>query len=311
MIGFYEGLEEVSFKKTARGWVFQTVNPWLLGPRTHYSVTDAQKTEIAACVRGTLRRVNRFAIGYAVLMPFLFAFGFGFLMFSGATISITTKDDAGETTTTQSIYPTGATGVFATQPGMTATYSVGGPPGYGDKLTITGLDASGKVVWTSACDFVEGTTTTVVMKDATGRLVRTAILAGHADLAAGHIWLWATLLGIVLILPIVVLPHAYGYRRLRPLVAGLPRSEERITWREHVTSLAINASPKYLSLILISGSIGLIGSGMVFADRSLEGRPILEQPAFLFGVAGSMLTLALFGYLRMLRRKAISGALAG
>jgi hypothetical protein len=160
-------------------------------------------------------------------------------------------------------------------------------PGFGDKLTITGLDASGKVA-TCVSDFVEGTTT-LDMKDATGRLVRTAILGGHADLSAGHIWLWG-------------LPHAYGYRRLRPLVAGLPRSEERITRREHVTSLAINASPKYLFLILFGGSMGLIGSGIVLADGWLQGRSILYHPARLFGKAAAMLTLAHFGHLAMLRK---------
>ncbi|MFZ0207309.1 MAG: hypothetical protein WAL59_14595 [Roseiarcus sp.] len=65
------------------------------------------------------------------------------------------------------------------------------------------------------------------------------------------------------------------------MVAGLPRSEERITRREHVSSLAINASSKYLFLILFG-----------------------DHPALLFGKAAPMFTLAHVGHLAMLRRKA-------
>jgi hypothetical protein len=44
-------MEELSFKRTPEGWVFQAPNPWLIGPRRHYLVNDAQKAEIAAQLR--------------------------------------------------------------------------------------------------------------------------------------------------------------------------------------------------------------------------------------------------------------------
>jgi hypothetical protein len=41
---------------------------------------------------------------------------------------------------------------------------------------------------------------------------------------------------------------------------------------------------------------------MVLADGWLQGRPILDHPALLFGKAAPMLTLAHFGHLAMLRK---------
>src|SRR5882724_1540227 len=45
------GLEEGQFKRIPEGWLFTTVNPWLLAPRRTYLVSDAQKPAIAARVR--------------------------------------------------------------------------------------------------------------------------------------------------------------------------------------------------------------------------------------------------------------------
>lgn len=47
----FERMEELSFKRVPEGWVFQAPNPRLVGPRRHYLVNDAQKAELAACLR--------------------------------------------------------------------------------------------------------------------------------------------------------------------------------------------------------------------------------------------------------------------
>jgi len=98
---------------------------------------------------------------------------------------------------------------------------------------------------------------------------------------------------------------AFG-RRWRHKAPGCAQRRDALgrRLREHVTSLAINASPRYLILILFGGSMGLIGSGMVLPDGWLQGRPILDHSALLFGKAAPMLSLAHFGHLAMLRRKA-------
>jgi hypothetical protein len=47
----FAGMEEISFKRTPEGCVFQAPNWWLIGPRRHYLVNEAQKSKIAAQMR--------------------------------------------------------------------------------------------------------------------------------------------------------------------------------------------------------------------------------------------------------------------
>ena len=37
---------ETRFKRAAQGWIFRAPTPWILGPRPHYLVSDAQKAKI-------------------------------------------------------------------------------------------------------------------------------------------------------------------------------------------------------------------------------------------------------------------------
>jgi hypothetical protein len=60
MAGLYDGLEEVAFKRTEGGYVFQANNRFLIGPRRRFLVNEAQKADIAACMRETLRRIKPF-----------------------------------------------------------------------------------------------------------------------------------------------------------------------------------------------------------------------------------------------------------
>jgi hypothetical protein len=45
------GVEEGQFERVPEGWLFVSWNPWILGPRWSYFVTDAQKPAILARVR--------------------------------------------------------------------------------------------------------------------------------------------------------------------------------------------------------------------------------------------------------------------
>jgi hypothetical protein len=67
--------EETSFRPTAGGYVFQTPNPWLLGPSRRYLVNEAQKAEIAAC----LRRRQRVFLPMAAILTLI---ALGILMFA-------------------------------------------------------------------------------------------------------------------------------------------------------------------------------------------------------------------------------------
>ena len=73
MAGLYDGLEEVAFKRTEGGYVFQTNNRFLIGPRRRFLVNEAQKADIAACMRETLRRIKPFVFLMMAIILFAFA----------------------------------------------------------------------------------------------------------------------------------------------------------------------------------------------------------------------------------------------
>jgi hypothetical protein len=45
------GVEEGQFERVPEGWLFVSWNPWIVGPRWSYLVSEAQKPAIAACIR--------------------------------------------------------------------------------------------------------------------------------------------------------------------------------------------------------------------------------------------------------------------
>jgi hypothetical protein len=69
MAGLYEVLEEIGFKRTADGYIFQTDSRWFIGPKRRYLVTETQKAKIAACIRDTLKFLKPIALAAAVLIP--------------------------------------------------------------------------------------------------------------------------------------------------------------------------------------------------------------------------------------------------
>lgn len=305
MPGLYEGLEDIAFKRVANGYVFQTTSVWLLGAKRRFLVDEAQKAKIAACVRETPRRIKPFVFGYAALIHLLIAAAVIWFVFSGATLGVTVKESTGvSTTTTQSIGFFGAKGVLDGSAGAKISYSVDGPPGYGDALTMTVAPDDGATTKPFVFAFVAGAPITINIDDADGKVVRTAIFVGHANMNADHFWLFVALLTLVfIVLPAIVGPHIYGLRRLRPLLAGLPRSDERITWRENSEAFAARASPKLLLLFVVGGAfgLGLNGWNLAGAWRHDHAMPNLYLVAF--GAAASALSLIYFAYVLILRRK--------
>ena len=69
MAGLYDGLEEVAFKRTEGGYVFQTNKRFLIGSRRRFLVNEAQKADIAACMRETLRRIKPFVFVMMAALP--------------------------------------------------------------------------------------------------------------------------------------------------------------------------------------------------------------------------------------------------
>jgi hypothetical protein len=86
MAGLHEELEEVGFKPTAGGYVFQTNSRWFIGPRRSYLVTEAQKVEISVCARETMKSVKRFALIAFEVLPLVVVAGGAWLASQRGTL---------------------------------------------------------------------------------------------------------------------------------------------------------------------------------------------------------------------------------
>jgi hypothetical protein len=104
------------------------------------------------------------------------------------------------------------------------------------------------------------------------------------------------------VIPIVIVPHIYLVRTMRPLLAELPRTEERITLRDQLQSLAGAISGKLLLLGAIGGSMMVIGNIVSIVDAIAEGRGGGFYSSIVGLVIGALLT-SYFGYLAVLKRK--------
>jgi hypothetical protein len=120
--------------------------------------------------------------------------------------------------------------------------------------------------------------------------------SGIGLVAAAHAPLWLSLTPIVLF-GIVFALATIGYRRrkLRPLLAALPTTEERITYRERIDTIARNLPRAMLG----------VGSGLgVLAMLFSVSASIYEQrfvAAYTF--AFSAMITAYFVWLTVLRRR--------
>jgi hypothetical protein len=108
------------------------------------------------------------------------------------------------------------------------------------------------------------------------------------------------LLAFGLFAPYIALMHAYSMRRLKPLLAGLPRTHERIGLAEGYQRFAAKGSFKLLVVLGVGCAMAFLGNAMGLADAILENRPI-ANPAMLLGMAGTGLTTAYVAYLMILR----------
>ena len=109
-----------------------------------------------------------------------------------------------------------------------------------------------------------------------------------------------TMLGAV---PIVILPHIYLVRTLRPLLADLPRTEERISLGYQLRSLAAAVSLPLLLLGALGGGLMIIGNVISIVDAVAEGRGGSKLYWPIFGLLFGALLTSYFAYLAMLKRK--------
>jgi hypothetical protein len=104
------------------------------------------------------------------------------------------------------------------------------------------------------------------------------------------------------VIPIVIVPHIYLVRSMRPLLAVLPRTEERITLSDQLHSLAGAISGRLLLLGGIGGSIVVIVNIVSIVDAIAEVRSGGFYSS-IFGLVIGALLMSYFGYLAFLKRK--------
>jgi hypothetical protein len=120
-----------------------------------------------------------------------------------------------------------------------------------------------------------------------------AIWHPSQGLAAGEVLAWFILVGVVIVFVLI----AYARRRLRPLLATLPTTEERITFRERMDTAALTTSGAMLSLGLGGGWLMIVFS-IIVAIYGHEQRLLHAAVYFAIGAA----TMANFGWLILRKR---------
>jgi hypothetical protein len=301
MAGLYDGLEEVAFKRTEGGYVFQANNRWLIGPRRRFLVNEAQKADIAACMRETLRRIKPFVFAMMVVLPAAIGGLIYWFIATSATLTVIVVETGGKTEIhEQAIGRHGATGTLAGADGSSAVFRVSGPPGAGATVTTTAIMASGKVGATSVMPF-DAAGAIINMADAKKRVVRIAKLVGRTGPTRTAAALFAGAVTLVLFGLYIAAIHIYSMRRLNPLLAGLPRTNERIGLREGVDRFAGKVSIKLLALMGFGAAAMLVGSAINMASFFATHRPLDQLPFLLLPAVAALIMGAQTAYLLVLR----------
>jgi hypothetical protein len=301
MAGLYDGLEEVAFKRTEGGYVFQTNNRFLIGPRRRFLVNDAQKADIAACMRETLRRIKPFVFLMMAALPAAIVGLIYWFVVTSATLTVIVVDSGGKTEVhEQAIGRHGATGTLAGADGSSAAYRVSGPPGAGATVATTAIMASGKVGATSVVPFVAAGTI-INMADAKKRIVRSAKLTGRIGPTRTAAALFAAGVTLGLLGLYIAAIHIYSMARLNPLLAGLPRTNEGIGVREGFDRFAAKVSIKLLAVMGFGAAAMLTGSVINMAEFFVMHRPLDQLPYLLVPAVASLIVGAQIAYLAVLR----------
>jgi len=304
MAGLYDGLEEVGFKRTEGGYVFQTNNRWLFGPRRRFLVNEAQKAEIAGCMRETFRRVKPFVFAMMVVLPAAIGGLIYWFIATSATLSVIVADVGGKPEIhDQSIGRHGATGTIAGPDGSSVAFRVSGPPSPNATTTITAVAATGKVGDTSVVGF-DAAGTTINMTDAgKKRIVRVAKLVGRTGPTRTAAAVFAGTVTLVLFGLYIAAIHIYSMRRLNPLLVGLPRTNERIGMREGIDRFAAKVSIRLLAVMGFGAALMLAGSAINLAEFFAAHRPLDQLPFLLLPAVTALVVVAQTAYLVVLRRR--------
>ncbi len=307
MAGLYDGLEEVAFKRVAGGYLFQANNPYFFGPKQRYLVNETQKAQIAACLRETLRRIKPSVFVAMVLIPAILIGSIFWFATRGGTLNVTIVESDGRTTTySQPIGPDGSNGTLPGADGSSINFHFSSLPVGSSKVTFNSLAATGKAGTPIIVRFDAGGTT-INITDGKNHIVRTARLVGRAGGALGATTLFGVLVSLGLFALYLGLIHAYSMSRLRPLLVGLPPSDERIRAWEGVERFAAKISNKLLALMGFGAVMAFAGNALLVTAALISHRSI-DNPSFVIGALASVLLIGQVVGLAILKRRAPQNA---
>ena len=103
----------------------------------------------------------------------------------------------------------------------------------------------------------------------------------------------------LVLIPLLLVPHVYLLGVLRPLLARLPRTAQRFTWRDQFERTAI-AAPKKMLVVGGAGGILMILGGLIgLIDSIVDGRAgaqlLGSMPTMVFG---ALMAAYFFGLVR-------------
>jgi hypothetical protein len=136
-----------------------------------------------------------------------------------------------------------------------------------------------------------------------GLMVAVGISSGRAVRIPSVEFIAIVTVTALAVIPITIMPHIYLVRTLRPLLADLPRTDERITVGDQLQSLAAAISGKLLVLGGIGGGMMIVGNIVSIVDAVAEDRGDSKLYWPIFGLALGALLTSYFVYLAVLKRK--------
>lgn len=110
-------------------------------------------------------------------------------------------------------------------------------------------------------------------------------------------------LTMLAMLALALVPHLYLMRKIEPLLAQLPRADERATLHEQLFGVAAVISNLHLALGGLGGFMIAVANIKSIADELSQGRAGSQLYLSAFGLLVGVLLASYFAYLTILKRK--------
>jgi hypothetical protein len=119
-------------------------------------------------------------------------------------------------------------------------------------------------------------------------------------MSPGTLVFCTVVVAILLVMPMIAIPQIYLARALRPLLAGVPLTDERIKIAEQLPKIATQVSRTVFVVGLIGGVLMIAGACCMLLDGYVEGH--LAKSTVTMSAAVIVAGVAFTGYFAYLMR---------